>query len=248
MTERERIHAENGPNRERNISHVNEQLQHRDMTMDRAVSLLTGLRDALQDIRDTGIDVILDEASNICAATSLGIDCFFEEKRAKKRKRLTLEETFRGLSSHSVVAGKKKRGPALMTKVLKKKKLRRTKKRIAPVPLVPGTRVVVETLSTSSIANVVWQAAEMRFLRGIENVTRDRIPKKALQNKEKVIRTIVRPRWMDQAEGNMEGKGADWKRVVEGPLWEDRQEWKLKELTGNAWLRDHFGKIDRNGN
>nr|CAD7596442.1 unnamed protein product [Timema genevievae] len=66
-------------------------------------------------------------------------------------------QAFRGLSSHSVVAGKKKRGPALMTKVLKKKKLRRTKKRIAPMPLVPGTRVVVETLSTSSIANVVWQ-------------------------------------------------------------------------------------------
>nr|CAD7431159.1 unnamed protein product [Timema monikensis] len=225
------------------ISHVNEQLQHRDMTVDRAVSLLTGLRDALQDIRDTGIDVILDEASNICAATSLGIDCFFEEKRAKKRKRLTLEES------------KKKRGPALMTKVLKKKKLRRTKKRIAPVPLVPGTRVVVETLSTSSIANVVWQrelsrlqAAEMRFLRGSENVTRDRIPKKALQNKEKVIRTIVRPRWMDQAEGDMEGKGADWRCVVEGPLWGDRQEWKLKEQTGDVWLSDHFGKIDRNGN
>nr|CAD7265721.1 unnamed protein product [Timema shepardi] len=75
------------------ISRVNEQLQHKDMTVDRAVSHLTGLKDALQDIRDTGIDVILDEASNICAATSLGIDCFFEEKRVKKRKRLTLEET-----------------------------------------------------------------------------------------------------------------------------------------------------------
>nr|CAD7441456.1 unnamed protein product [Timema bartmani] len=67
-------------------------LQHKDMTVDRAVSHLTGLKDALQDIRDTGIDVILDEASNICAATSLEIDCFFEKKRAKKRKRLTLEE------------------------------------------------------------------------------------------------------------------------------------------------------------
>nr|CAD7454710.1 unnamed protein product [Timema tahoe] len=48
---------------------------------------------ALQDIRDTGINVILDEASNICAATSLENECFFEEKRAKKRKRLTLEES-----------------------------------------------------------------------------------------------------------------------------------------------------------
>nr|CAD7428582.1 unnamed protein product [Timema monikensis] len=74
------------------ISRVNEQLQHKDMAMDRAVNHLTGLKDALQDIRDTGIDVILDEASSTCAATSLEIDCFFEEKRAKKRKRLTLEE------------------------------------------------------------------------------------------------------------------------------------------------------------
>jgi ubiquitin-conjugating enzyme E2 O len=54
-------------------------------------------------------------------------------------------------------AGKKKRGPALMTKVLKKKKLRRTRKRAPPIALQPGQRVVVETLSTSSIADVVWQ-------------------------------------------------------------------------------------------
>nr|CAD7202080.1 unnamed protein product [Timema douglasi] len=85
------------------ISRVNEQLQHKDMTVDRAVSHLTGLKDALQDIRDTGIDVILDEASNICAATSLGIDCFFEEKRVKKRKRLTLEE-----SEDTVLTGKQR--------------------------------------------------------------------------------------------------------------------------------------------
>nr|CAD7458673.1 unnamed protein product [Timema tahoe] len=65
------------------------------------ISHLTGLKDALQDIRDTGIDVILDEASNICAATSLEIDCFFEEKRAKKRKRLTLEETYVVLTDSS---------------------------------------------------------------------------------------------------------------------------------------------------
>nr|CAD7260068.1 unnamed protein product [Timema shepardi] len=95
-TERERSRAENGPNGERN-------LQHKDMTVDRAVSHLTGLKDALQDIRDTGIDVILDEASNICAATSLGIDCFFEEKRVKKRKRLTLEE-----SEDTVLTGKQR--------------------------------------------------------------------------------------------------------------------------------------------
>ncbi|XP_067005905.2 (E3-independent) E2 ubiquitin-conjugating enzyme UBE2O [Anabrus simplex] len=53
--------------------------------------------------------------------------------------------------------GKKKRGPALMTKMLKKKKLRRTRKRVPTVPLQPGVRVVVETLSTSSIADVIWQ-------------------------------------------------------------------------------------------
>nr|CAD7425706.1 unnamed protein product [Timema monikensis] len=71
---------------------VNEQLQHKYMTTDHAVFHLTGLEYALQIIQDTGIDVILDEASNIFAATSFEIDCFFEEKRAKKRKRLTLEE------------------------------------------------------------------------------------------------------------------------------------------------------------
>nr|CAD7259202.1 unnamed protein product [Timema shepardi] len=91
------------------ISRVNEQLQHKDMTVDRAVSHLTGLKDALQDIRDTGIDVILDEASNICAATSLGIDCFFEEKRVKKRKRLTLEESIQydDTINCSVMTGRK---------------------------------------------------------------------------------------------------------------------------------------------
>jgi len=47
-----------------------------------------------------------------------------------------------------------------MTKVLKKKKLRRTRKRAPPVTLQPGQRVVVETLSTSSIADVVWQVME----------------------------------------------------------------------------------------
>jgi ubiquitin-conjugating enzyme E2 O len=57
-------------------------------------------------------------------------------------------------------AGKKKRGPALMTKVLKKKKLRRTRKRAPLVILQPGQRVVVETLSTSSAADVVWQVRE----------------------------------------------------------------------------------------
>ncbi|KAK3930467.1 (E3-independent) E2 ubiquitin-conjugating enzyme [Frankliniella fusca] len=53
--------------------------------------------------------------------------------------------------------GLRKKGPALMTKVLKKKKLRRAKKRAPQVTLEPGTRVVVETLSTSSVADVIWQ-------------------------------------------------------------------------------------------
>ncbi|XP_015597896.1 (E3-independent) E2 ubiquitin-conjugating enzyme UBE2O [Cephus cinctus] len=53
--------------------------------------------------------------------------------------------------------GKKKKGPALMTKVLKKKKLCKAKKKVPSVPLIPGTKIVVETLSTSTKANVVWQ-------------------------------------------------------------------------------------------
>jgi ubiquitin-conjugating enzyme E2 O len=44
-----------------------------------------------------------------------------------------------------------------MTKVLKKKKLRRARKRAPLVALQPGQTVVVETLSTSSVADVVWQ-------------------------------------------------------------------------------------------
>merc|ERR1719309_675726 len=57
-------------------------------------------------------------------------------------------------------AKKKKHGqPALMTKVLKKKKLKKTKKAAASQVLMvkPGDRVVVETLSTRSEADVVWQ-------------------------------------------------------------------------------------------
>ncbi|CAD6215584.1 GSCOCG00000396001-RA-CDS [Cotesia congregata] len=61
-----------------------------------------------------------------------------------------------GASSLSSM-GKKKKGPALMTKVLKKKKLVKAKKRIPPAPLVPGSTIVVETLSTNTKANVVWQ-------------------------------------------------------------------------------------------
>jgi hypothetical protein len=44
-----------------------------------------------------------------------------------------------------------------MTKVLKKKKLRRARKRAPLMTLQPGQTVVVETLSTSSVADVVWQ-------------------------------------------------------------------------------------------
>ncbi|KAK0174078.1 hypothetical protein PV328_007194 [Microctonus aethiopoides] len=61
-----------------------------------------------------------------------------------------------GCSSLSSI-GKKKKGLALMTKVLKKKKLVKAKKKIPPAPLIPGTKIVVETLSTNTKANVVWQ-------------------------------------------------------------------------------------------
>lgn len=44
-----------------------------------------------------------------------------------------------------------------MTKVLKKKKLCKAKPKVPPAPLVPGTKIVVETLSTNTKANVVWQ-------------------------------------------------------------------------------------------
>nr|CAD7405790.1 unnamed protein product [Timema cristinae] len=82
---------------------MNGQLQHKDMTVDRAVSHVTGLKDALQDIRDTGIYVIWYEASDICVGTSLEIGCFFKEKRAKKRKRLIWKE-----SEDTVLTGKQR--------------------------------------------------------------------------------------------------------------------------------------------
>lgn len=59
--------------------------------------------------------------------------------------------------------GKKKKGPALMTKVLKKKKLCKARKKVPPVPLIAGTKIVVETLSTSTKANVVWQDGSVEF-------------------------------------------------------------------------------------
>ncbi|XP_011313716.1 E2/E3 hybrid ubiquitin-protein ligase UBE2O [Fopius arisanus] len=63
-----------------------------------------------------------------------------------------------GGSSRSSSTGKKKsKGPALMTKVLKKKKLIKAKKKVAPAPLITGSKIVVETLSTNTRANVVWQ-------------------------------------------------------------------------------------------
>ncbi|XP_011503542.1 PREDICTED: E2/E3 hybrid ubiquitin-protein ligase UBE2O [Ceratosolen solmsi marchali] len=67
-----------------------------------------------------------------------------------------------GCSSLSSM-GKKKKGPALMTKVLKKRKLCKARKRIPPPPLVPGTKIVVETLSTNTKANVVWQDGSVEF-------------------------------------------------------------------------------------
>nr|CAD7257485.1 unnamed protein product [Timema shepardi] len=54
-----------------------------------------------------------------------------------------------------------------------------------------------------------------------------KMPKEALQNKEKGRRPIGRPRtrWMGQAQKDMEAKGADW-GVAEGGVWKDRQERK----------------------
>ena len=59
--------------------------------------------------------------------------------------------------------GKKKKGPALMTKVLKNRKLRRTKKKVPPPPLVAGSKLVVETISTVTKATVVWQDGSVEF-------------------------------------------------------------------------------------
>lgn len=56
-----------------------------------------------------------------------------------------------------------------MTKVLKKKKLRKAKKKVPPVPLIPGTKIVVETLSTNTKANVVWQDGSVEFGIDINN-------------------------------------------------------------------------------
>lgn len=59
--------------------------------------------------------------------------------------------------------GKKKKYAALVTRMLKKKKLRKAKKKVPPVPLIPGTKIVVETLSTNTKANVVWQDGSVEF-------------------------------------------------------------------------------------
>ena len=61
-------------------------------------------------------------------------------------------------------AGGKKKGKSqagLMTKVLKKKKLKKTKKNVVAglVVVKPGDRVVTETLATRSEVEVVWQVA-----------------------------------------------------------------------------------------
>nr|CAD7396192.1 unnamed protein product [Timema cristinae] len=56
----------------------------------------------------------------------------------------------------------------------------------------------------------------------------DRMPKIALQNKEMVRRPIGRlwTRWMDQAQKDMEAKGANWRCVAEEEVWKDQQDWK----------------------
>ena len=59
-----------------------------------------------------------------------------------------------------------KKGPALMTKMLKKRKLKRAKRKTAASEtptLKPGDRLVVETLMTTSKANVVWQVSYTNY-------------------------------------------------------------------------------------
>lgn len=47
-----------------------------------------------------------------------------------------------------------------MTRIMKKRKLRRARKKPPPLELEPGARLVVETLSTASCATVVWQVRD----------------------------------------------------------------------------------------
>nr|CAD7196862.1 unnamed protein product [Timema douglasi] len=79
---------------------------------------------------------------------------------------------------------------------------------------------------------------------------KDRMPKKALQNKENGGRPIGRPRtrWMNQAQKVMEAKGADWKRVANREVWKDQQEWKRmcqttsRDVVHMRTLNDGFTK------
>ncbi|XP_001602772.2 (E3-independent) E2 ubiquitin-conjugating enzyme UBE2O [Nasonia vitripennis] len=80
-------------------------------------------------------------------------DCWDTEDTGSQSDSASVSSGCSSLSS----MGKKKKGPALMTKVLKKRKLCKARKKIPPTPLTPETRVVVETLSTNTKANVVWQ-------------------------------------------------------------------------------------------
>ncbi|XP_065337080.1 (E3-independent) E2 ubiquitin-conjugating enzyme isoform X2 [Cloeon dipterum] len=67
-----------------------------------------------------------------------------------------------GYKTLPLLDSKKKKGPALMTRVLKTKKLRRARKNQEKIfNMGPGDRVVVETLSTSSLADVVWQDGQI---------------------------------------------------------------------------------------
>ncbi|CAG2062821.1 unnamed protein product, partial [Timema podura] len=52
----------------------------------------------------------------------------------------------------------------------------------------------------------------------------ERMPNKALKNKEKGRR--LQTRWMDQAQKDIKAKGVDWRRMAEGDVCRDRQDWK----------------------
>jgi ubiquitin-conjugating enzyme E2 O len=60
-----------------------------------------------------------------------------------------------------------------MTKVLKKKKLRKARKQAPLIAVQPGQTVVVETLSTSSVADVVWQVRECELSGSDSSVAND---------------------------------------------------------------------------
>nr|CAD7398384.1 unnamed protein product [Timema cristinae] len=45
---------------------------------------------------------------------------------------------------------------------------------------------------------------------------------------------------MDQEQKDIQDKGEDWRRVAEGEVWKDRQEWKrIYQTTRRGYIRDN---------